>query len=816
MQSRLASCLLVVVMTGFMPTLVRGQPPEPKKDPAAKEKQPANSEFLDSRSFELLIVGPDGKPVPKAEFEIRMSPAPKEWIFHRGEASSKPHRYGKLAVADESGAATFEFPAVGLKSLVVNVTTPGFGPFWASWQPDENTAVIPDRYTVHLDAGVSVGGITVDDQGRPVAGVTINPSLEFKKREGDFSQLGVGTRIKSDENGKWVYHSVPATLESLRVGLDHPEYMGGTYVQLPLKDYTVARGAEPSKTLVVPRGETVKGKVTSADGKPIAGAQVRAKFVNSQREAVTDENGSYRLKGCQPGPGYVFATAKGFGPQMAQPQIGPDLGAVDFQLPPGRTIRVRAVDAQGRPIPKFRVFFRRWKIEDYGYGLGLQLAYANENGVWEWNEAPDDPIIADICPPDLMQLSDQSLVARAEEYVFKFTDQMAPLTVFGAVSDKVTGRPIPEFRVVPGTVSGDRIHWSRSETFDGKDGKFYFRSNYPRGSFRFRVEANGYLTSDSDPVAERGRNSNVQVQLLPGEGVNSAVLLPTGEPAAGATVVIGVARTSMSFTDGEFNGHSSSADRRTTDPAGKFSFPSQVGPFEVVAVHPFGFAWITGVPGEPVKPMTLTAWARVQGVLNVGRQPGPGIALDLSLNRDRFGEDGPSVHWNYSTTTGKDGTFGWNRVLPGEGTISRNVRHHVTSRTSRSNWSHSPRVMLRAGEVTKINLGGNGRAVIGKLQAPADLKGPVDWNFGTIQLTGQKPREIYCSAIQLNGSFRIDDVPPGQYKLKVDLDAPTQELVADGPTIAILEQDLIVVAAGGPASDEAMDVGMLILKGAGK
>jgi hypothetical protein len=815
MQSRLASFLLVAVLTSFVPNLARGQAADSRKDPASRENQPAIPGALDSRTFELLIVGPDGKPVPKAEFEVRMSPMPKEWIFHRGEPSSRPHRYGKFATADESGAAALEIPSTGVKNFTINVTTPGFGPFWASWQPDENTAVIPDSYTVHLDAGVSVGGITVDDEGRPIAGVTVNPSLEFKKREGDFSQLGVGTRIKSDENGRWVYHSIHAALESLSVGLDHPEFMGGAHVQLPLKEYTVARGAKPTRHLVVPRGEVVTGKVTSPEGKPVSGAKIRAKFINSEREATTDESGTYQLKGCQRGPAYVFATAKGFGPQMLHPGISPELGPLDFQLPPARTIRVRAVDSQGKPIPRFRVFFRRWKIEDYGYGVGLQLTYANEDGVWEWNEAPGEPIIADICPPNMMQLADQSLMARDEDYVFTFTDAMTPLTVFGAVTDKVTGRPIPEFRVVPGTENGDRIHWSRSEAFDGKDGKFYFRSNYPRGSFRFRVEANGYLTGDSEVVAARGGNSNLQVQLLPGEGVNSTVLLPSGKPAAGATVVIGIARTSMSFNNGEFNGHSSSADRRTADASGKFSFPAQVGPFDVVAVHPEGFAWVSGVPGEPLQPLTLTAWARVQGALNVGRQPGRGIALDLSLNRDRFGEDGPSVHWNYSTTTGEDGTFAWNRVLSGEGTIARNVRHHVTSRSSMANWSHSQPVTLSAGEVTKLNLGGNGRAVIGKLQAPAGLKVPIDWNFGTVQLIrGQ--RETYCTAIPPNGTFRIDDVPPGEYKLKVDIDAPTEHQIGEGPTIAVFEQDLTVPIAADSKADDPVDVGLLTLKAADK
>jgi hypothetical protein len=745
-----------------------------------------------------------------------MTPNPKEWIFHRGEPSPKTGRYGKFAIADEAGGAAFEIPTTGVKSLQINITTPGFGPFWAQWNPAESTAVIPESYTVHLDAGVSVGGITVDDQGKPIAGVSINPSLEFKKREEDLSQLGVGARVKSDENGRWVFHSVPAAFESLSIGLDHPEYMGGSYVQLPLKDYTVARGAEPSRPILVPRGEVVTGKVTSSDGKPISGAKIRAKFVNSQREAATDESGVYRLKGCQPGPGAVFATAKEFGPQVAQLNIGPDIAPVDFQLPPGRTIRVRAVDSQGRPIPKFRVFFRRWKVEDYGYGLGLQLTYANENGVWEWNEAPEDAVIADICPPNMTQLSDQSLVARDEDYVFTFSDDKLPATIFGAVVDRVTSQPIKEFRVVPGEDLGDRVLWFRRAAFDGKDGKFYYRSESPRGGYRFRIEADGYRTADSELVASRGGNSNVQVQLFPGERVSSTVLLPSGEPAAGATVVVGVARTQIQFQDGEFRGDSSLADRRTSDQSGKFSFPSQVGPYEVIAVHPLGSAWVQGTPGEPLKPVTLTPWAQVKGVLKVGRQPGRSVKLELNHQGSVYDQDRPSVSLNYSTTTADDGTFEWKRVFPGEGMIAKNVAHHVTSRSSMHSYSHSQRATFRAGEVTELALGGNGRPVSGKLQAPAGLKGTVDWNFAIVELTGQPRAQSYCTAVRPDGSFRIEDIPPGEYRLRIELNAPNQDRIGEGATIGQLLQQITVSNAADPSVDRAQDLGVLILKEPGK
>ena len=80
--------------------------------------------------------------------------------------------------------------------------------------------------------------------------------------------------------------------------------------------------------------------------------------------------------------------------------------------------------------------------------------YADENGVWVWNEAPLDEFKADICPPDGMQLELQPLIARAGEYVFRTPPA---LVISGKVVDAETKAPIKRFRVVPGSdrMTGD-------------------------------------------------------------------------------------------------------------------------------------------------------------------------------------------------------------------------------------------------------------------------------------------------------------------------------------------------------------------------
>ncbi len=80
---------------------------------------------------------------------------------------------------------------------------------------------------------------------------------------------------------------------------------------------------------------------------------------------------------------------------------------------------------------------------------------------------------------------------------------------------------------------------------------------------------------------------------------------------------------------------------------------------------------------------------------------------------------------------------------------------------------------LLAGETTQIDLGGTGRAVVGRLEAPADVEGQVNWNFALIDVRPDLPKSIsddslrFTVTVDRNGAFRIDDMPEGFYLLNV-------------------------------------------------
>ncbi len=228
----------------------------------------ADEAAKDEQTFELLVVGPDGKPVPEASVEIRTSPLPTAEQIAEGKFVRKGP-YGAFATTDDQGRLVVKLPRTP-KNFDVNITTPGYGPYWAGWSSESHPQPVPARFTAELEAGWSVGGIIVDSEGKPVEGVKVHPSIEFKKRPGDVGQFGIGTTLKTDAAGKWRFDSVPASKREVSVEISHPSFKPHR-PKLTRSEFGIERGKEPGARIELDRGLTVTGIVTDDEGKPIAG-----------------------------------------------------------------------------------------------------------------------------------------------------------------------------------------------------------------------------------------------------------------------------------------------------------------------------------------------------------------------------------------------------------------------------------------------------------------------------------------------------------------------------------------------------------------
>ena len=174
------------------------------------------------RTFEMSVVGPGGKPVPGAVVEFRTSPNPTAEQVRKGTFVRRGP-YGSFVSADTDGRLAVEL-AREPDHLDLFIEIPRFGPYWAAWSAGPGGESIPDRFTAELEPGWSVGGVVLDTDGKPVEGVRIRPSIEFRKRPGLNRQLGSGASVKTDASGGWRFDSVPVSMAEVHVEIDHPDF----------------------------------------------------------------------------------------------------------------------------------------------------------------------------------------------------------------------------------------------------------------------------------------------------------------------------------------------------------------------------------------------------------------------------------------------------------------------------------------------------------------------------------------------------------------------------------------------------------------
>jgi hypothetical protein len=152
---------------------------------------------------------------------------------------------------------------------------------------------VPGDYTMRLEPAMTAGGLVVDEQGLPVAGVTIlvqGPGNKPGQMENvDFQTCPVTNR----EDGSWSCSYIPKDCTEIWLILKKPGY-AVTFPVVP-----VAEADLTNLVLVIDRGSIITGHVTDQQGQPVGNASVRVlNGVRSKRQSTrTDEAGNFMLSG---------------------------------------------------------------------------------------------------------------------------------------------------------------------------------------------------------------------------------------------------------------------------------------------------------------------------------------------------------------------------------------------------------------------------------------------------------------------------------------------------------------------------------------
>ena len=197
-------------------------------------------------------MGPDAKPIPEIDVKIRSRPLLSAEQIVRGKFL-KAGYYGPDTKTDAEGRLVIMLPGEP-EWLSFNIISSGYGPYWAEWNSRHNPQPIPAKFTAELEPAWSVGGIVVDQDGRPVKDAKVHPSIRFKKRPGDENELHIGDVLTTDAQRQMAIRQ--------RSHLDEPSGSGDHAPQFHAPPAVACRAISSASPLAISRR---KGWRSSAD-----------------------------------------------------------------------------------------------------------------------------------------------------------------------------------------------------------------------------------------------------------------------------------------------------------------------------------------------------------------------------------------------------------------------------------------------------------------------------------------------------------------------------------------------------------------------
>jgi len=545
---------------------------------------------------------------------------------------------------------------------------------------------LPRTIEFSLEKGTVIGGVVQDAAGRPIQGARVESVIQ-EQQKFDQPCVHVSMKVTTDDRGRWRYTGMPAQIDRLWFNVYHPQFADGGFempTALKLDDLRAERAV-----MVLEEGIAVVGRVTDAAGNPIAGAELLAGESCRGRDwTKTDATGHFEFPHLRTINRSFLLTvqAKGFAPQRQELPSQKNLAPVQFVLQPAVLLVGRVVDSAGHPVEGVYVAAERWNR----YRTVRWSSKTDAQGTFVWDSAPADAIEIRIEKDGYRQIV-QDVVADGQKHPFIL---VRPMTIRGSVTDSQTGQPISRFRLTPGLggARGGLAKWQPSDDWARwfTDGRYSFTFDADAEAYGVRIEAEGYAPVESRFVDANETGATIDIVLTKGEGPSGYVFDTEARPVAGARVFWARYANIQ-------NGQVSNADslaHTTTGSDGRFVFPADNRTDPLFALCDQGMGIVSWEEFTKTGAITLLAWARVQGDLRIGRQPGIGRTLQLIwYNR--------LIPGNFTTrgetTTDENGRFVFERVFPGDF-----VLYHRT-------------YQALPGQTLELHLGGTGRTVTGRL-----------------------------------------------------------------------------------------------------
>jgi hypothetical protein len=356
--------------------------------------------------------------------------------------------------------------------------------------------------------------------------------------------------------------------------------------------------------------------------------------------------------------------------------------------------------------------------------------------------------------------------------------------------------------------------------------------------YTLEIDADGYEPQVSTSRKRREGGPAFEFRLNQGGLFVGRVLQPDGQPAAGARAGLQVEGSGLHFEPpARLANYGHPANETTTDSQGAFSLKTSPGMRSLLVVHESGSAALAPKAGTNLL-VRLQAWGTIEGTVYIGKTPAAGETIDVGFQSTGYRRDAPRLPFDLMQQTDSAGRFRFDRVPPGDHTVFRYINTHP-GETGEIGFSHGASVTVTPGETAQVTLGGKGRVVIGRLVLSP--RANYDWSSKLVALVQDRPEltrpvdnhfpassdyfeafRAYDAAIakyyirfQPDGSFRADDVAPGQYIISLTITAPPADPLREdawlypGKALGGITNRVVVPEVSPEQNDTPLDLGTI-------
>lgn len=814
-RTLLAFAVVLVALVGT--AQLRSQADSPlQQEQQADVEQSVDDEAV--REMKIRVMDVDGKPLEGAKLRVAV------WYIEGYEGYKTP----KDHISGADGTIVLTLPQkLDILRLWPNKANyvGGFKGFERGTHRDGE--LIPEEFEFQLARGHKISGRVIDSDGKPVEGVHVRvklsdePDLVSTWLTDSFYQ----PTVKTDADGRWELNNAPAVPEhggdyKFSLKLEHDNFVTDAY----WGESQRAQGIQSSDlrqgnaTIVLNSGTSIRGMVTDSSGEPITKGWVvwrdEPYFADGVYEAELKSDGSFLTLPLNKGKHPVTIVAPGFAAQRLEVEVGSGASEQAFQLRPGKRITIRVIDSAGQPVPKAYVGIassshpKAWQgsnaihnhkhpnVPEYGIPRN-----ADEDGVYVWDWAPEEPVTYHVSAKGF-KAQEVALVAKEDPHIITLPHE---LVAAGLVTDATTGKPIHKFEVIPVVVfRPDFFHTSFQNAEHGTDGQFKLSlrgGGDPSYRYRVRFEASGYRSTVSEEsIGPYDGFVTVDAQLEPAPMRQGRVLDADGIPVADASVL----EASSTWVPDTNNGKPNSYGERIikTDRDGRFELLATDEPVLVRVIHERGMVETHVQPDQgAIGDVTVQPWAQIKGRLVQDGIPISNHSIYFRpLVRGTLGE--PRFQDSYYALTSEDGTFNFDRLPPGAGSLQPDLSpwrdFPITS-------AKSTVLELVPGENRQVILGDSGALLTGQVIATGRNDVPLDHNWSLNYLISREPglkqlpagfpalsfdpsmpiqpawsldphfndwiaaRENHFVKLKSDGTLRVHGVAPGDYDLLIRL-----------------------------------------------